>query len=328
MRTIMDIYQLTDKAVLEDPYWLDVLACYSINWQHFHSTPHAHKRVEIMYVVRGTCSIRLFEYSFDARTGRARGSRETTEKLEPGQFIFLDAGIMHSLEVDGACFMLNVEMAMVPGGNALLNLKSLAQNSPALRQIMVRGTKIAIGYDTLNQLKSAMEDVITRFDQGPSVDRALMDVAIARALLIMAENLQNAPPSVNVIRYMAKIDKLISTNLDTPIREADLAREVGISVNYMQRIIRSQKGTTLVKYINHLRIEKSKRLLSSYFEYSVMDIVIACGFNSRQHFFRVFKAETGMSPMQYRQSFFTSSHVDRRWSGEGDAFLPERRHKA
>jgi len=59
-------------------------------------------------------------------------------------------------------------------------------------------------------------------------------------------------------------------------------------------------GLTIVEYINHLRIEQSKRLLI-YTDDSVLDIALASGFNSRQHFFRVFNTVAGISPQQYRQ---------------------------
>ena len=57
----------------------------------------------------------------------------------------------------------------------------------------------------------------------------------------------------------------------------------------------------MIEYLNRLRVEQSKRLLM-FTDDPVMDVAIASGFNSRQHFFRVFQTETGMSPRDFRKN--------------------------
>ena len=55
----------------------------------------------------------------------------------------------------------------------------------------------------------------------------------------------------------------------------------------------------------------------------ILDVAVATGFNSRQHFFRVFSAVTGMSPQQFRkehrarslpQTFLFDNAVDHSYS--------------
>ena len=43
----------------------------------------------------------------------------------------------------------------------------------------------------------------------------------------------------------------------------------------------------------------AKRLLETT-NHSVSEIEVQCGFNTSGHFSRVFKAETGLSPLDYR----------------------------
>ena len=312
-----------DKAILEKHIWPRVQACYAREWDEKHMTPHMHNRMEIMYVVTGSCYIRLYETEKGKETGNLTAVLKETVKLEPGQFIFIDLDVMHELVVREPCYMLNIEMDFISDQDLLLNIRDFARKSNALKNVICSRKQFICGIDEYNQLQYAMEETVKQFDKGAQMNYPLMDVLIARTLLIMADLLQNGQTGLNVIRYMAKIEKYLANCLDGSINEDSLAKYVGISKNYMQRIVREQKGMTLIKYVNRLRIEKAKRLLTSHSDYTMMDIVVACGFNSRQHFFRTFKLETGMSPSQYRHSFFETVQINRTMSGEGERFASD-----
>ena len=66
---------------------------------------------------------------------------------------------------------------------------------------------------------------------------------------------------------------------------------------------------------------------------AVMDVAVASGFNSRQHFFRVFNAATGMSPQQFRQAqhvrqarqlYFFDNTEDHSYDADGRRRDPDR----
>ena len=64
-------------------------------------------------------------------------------------------------------------------------------------------------------------------------------------------------------------------------------------------IFKQCSGSSFKEYLNMVRVEESKRLLSNT-EYSIIDIAVACGFDDQSYFSKVFKKYTGMSPKQYR----------------------------
>jgi AraC family cel operon transcriptional repressor len=57
---------------------------------------------------------------------------------------------------------------------------------------------------------------------------------------------------------------------------------------------------TPVEYVNHVRMEHAKRLLT-HTDKSIEEISEECGIKSRRHFYRLFKEATGGTPKQYRQ---------------------------
>ena len=52
----------------------------------------------------------------------------------------------------------------------------------------------------------------------------------------------------------------------------------------------------------HRRVERAKEMLRAV-EMRVLDVAVACGFKSQQHFARMFRRISGASPTEYRQEF-------------------------
>ena len=83
----------------------------------------------------------------------------------------------------------------------------------------------------------------------------------------------------------------------------DLAARLEIHPNYLSQVI-NLKGVNFYDYINTLRIEEFKRLisLSENKKYTILGLAYECGFNSKSAFNRFFKKVTGLSPSEYLKS--------------------------
>lgn len=75
------------------------------------------------------------------------------------------------------------------------------------------------------------------------------------------------------------------------------ASELFLSPNYFGDIIKTATGDTATHYIRHFVIDRAKSLLVSGKQ--ITETATALGFDYPQHFTRVFKQETGMSPSNY-----------------------------
>ena len=86
------------------------------------------------------------------------------------------------------------------------------------------------------------------------------------------------------------------------IRISDIASELATNRTYISLIINSTLGTNFSDLINGYRIEHAKKLMKERPEMSHTDIAEESGFSSRTSFLRTFKAKTGMTPTEWKES--------------------------
>lgn len=101
----------------------------------------------------------------------------------------------------------------------------------------------------------------------------------------------------------------IEEHLHEPISLRQLSAYAGRSPSYLSGVFKRQIGMGVAKYVRKKRIEMAKRLLL-YSEYSALEISNYLCFSSHSHFIQIFKKETGLTPLQYKEKFFCSSHAD------------------
>lgn len=82
----------------------------------------------------------------------------------------------------------------------------------------------------------------------------------------------------------------------------DVAKEIGTNQNYMSQYINNHKGVTFQVWLNTLRIEESKTLLTSGEKISIEEVGIRVGIVLSYNFSRWFKIVTGTTPYQYKRS--------------------------
>jgi len=78
-----------------------------------------------------------------------------------------------------------------------------------------------------------------------------------------------------------------------------LADEVHLSPNYLSDLMRKETGITALNYIHQHLIDRAKTSLAST-SLTVSEIAYQLGFQYSQHFTRLFKNKTGMTPNEYR----------------------------
>lgn len=87
---------------------------------------------------------------------------------------------------------------------------------------------------------------------------------------------------------------------DPDLRIADVARILGCSVRWLQRIFATQ-GTNFERYLLGRRLDHARRALLLRPAQNVTDVGLDCGFNDAGHFSRSFKQRFGLSPSQFRR---------------------------
>lgn len=101
-------------------------------------------------------------------------------------------------------------------------------------------------------------------------------------------------PIQNAINY-------INNNYKNPITLDEVANYVHLSPSYFSTLFKCEMKESFKTYLNKLRIEYSKCMLSNNNE-SIMDIALSLGFDNQNYFSTVFKKYTKMSPKEYINS--------------------------
>lgn len=81
------------------------------------------------------------------------------------------------------------------------------------------------------------------------------------------------------------------------------------SPSYLSVMFKKQVGMGIAEYIRKKRIKVAKKLLL-YSEHSALEISNYLCFSSHSHFIQVFKKETGLTPLQYKELLFRRQWTD------------------
>ena len=98
----------------------------------------------------------------------------------------------------------------------------------------------------------------------------------------------------------------IEDNLSNDLDVETLAQKVYLSPYYFQRLFSRLVKKNVAEYIQLRRLAKAANLLKESDD-NILDIAIACGFQSHSHFTKVFKNVYTITPSDYRNS---NIHLD------------------
>lgn len=92
----------------------------------------------------------------------------------------------------------------------------------------------------------------------------------------------------------------IQHNLTDRITLDSLAEKVHFDKSYLTARFKESLGTSPIRYVNHIRIERAKTLLATTDD-SITQIAKTVGFSSVHYFSRYFKEKEGITPNEYRE---------------------------
>jgi AraC family transcriptional regulator len=99
---------------------------------------------------------------------------------------------------------------------------------------------------------------------------------------------------------LRRITDLVHDRLEDELGLDELAQSVGLSTAHFARMFRKSTGETPHQFVLRQRLERAKAMLSAP-EARILDVAVACGFKTQQHFAQVFRDLCGISPTGYRQ---------------------------
>ena len=133
------------------------------------------------------------------------------------------------------------------------------------------------------------------FYQAFMADRGLTPAEYRSRYSVLAKGetvkvLSNAQMYAKMVYYLHR-------HYAEPVAPADAAAYFSVSERYLERVLKEQ-GATFSKLLEEIRIYHARRQLLQA-DHTVTAVAQAAGFASPETFYRAFKRQTGMTPMEY-----------------------------
>lgn len=157
-------------------------------------------------------------------------------------------------------------------------------------------------------LFSLLETANSRFYQKHENYRLIATLKIQELLIELSRDFtdtllaQTEPtPSKSLCRAI-EIKDYLDTYYSKKLTSSDLASHFNGNYNYINRLFTRLTGTTIMDYLNAIRIEHAKALIASSSHLSFTDIGYLVGIEDPYYFSKLFKKYAGMTATTYAYS--------------------------
>ncbi|MGH8136652.1 MAG: helix-turn-helix domain-containing protein [Steroidobacteraceae bacterium] len=165
----------------------------------------------------------------------------------------------------------------------------------------------AEGTLSLQRLRCAVAEIFTALNETLRDERGKAAECLLRAEAMLETVEQPAAPAPATAPQglapwqIRRVLTYVDSNLDTPIRNKDLAAVARLSEFHFNVAFRKSVGHSPHEYIIQRRIERAQGLMLSTAK-ALSDIAAECGLADQPHFTRLFRRFVGESPAAWRRA--------------------------
>jgi len=155
---------------------------------------------------------------------------------------------------------------------------------------------ITSAYTTFEYARTALQLGVDEFLPKPVTDASIRQAI--KASLAKLGSTERPEPRKNC--FISTACQYIEDNFEKPLQLKDVAREVYLSTTYFSALFKEKMGISFIDYLTRVRLKHAKEWLEDI-RYSVEEIAVMSGYSNAKYFGKVFKAETGMTPGEWRR---------------------------
>ena len=203
---------------------------------------------------------------------------------------------------DELCSMMNLEFQYEESDGRAPSLRAVAEQDEATRHMLERGARVVTLNDTDNTVFRLMKAAVPLADGiGRDSEKlcSLLCVQIMLEVARLLEQNQSQPAGTN--RYVTEALAIMRRDYAEPLTTAVIASQLHIQPTYLHRLFREHTAKTMNEHLQSIRIQQAKLLLTGT-RRSLLEIAMDVGISSQQHFSRLFRKITGLSPQEYRKT--------------------------
>lgn len=268
---------------------------YNTDFRNGFSMPvHSHRYIEIMYVRKGNCEV---------------FAKDTTYRLESGDFILINGSVPHQLSVDRntPCKVLCLEFDFSYNSSTEYTLAYLYSKISEIRFFMTAAKDVLKLKDS-SEIYIILNEIYKELEHNEAGSQVFVKSAFGQFIIRLArlfhESENNARNPSD--KYIRDAIAFMNNNYHEDLSIEQVAAHVNLNVSYFYKIFKQITGDTPMNFLNSIRINKAKLLLEKS-DISIIDICEFVGFNSRQYFTSAFKRHTGLTPREYKRNFETGA---------------------
>ena len=204
------------------------------------------------------------------------------------------------------------EIKAAAGGKAELSkdgttLTITADAGKVIDKVLLNGKDMGAvselkGLKTGDKVEVTFKDQVTEPTK-EQLDKAAKEAAGELVLTARSAKLKNGS---SYCYQVTKCMEYVYDHLHEKLMVSDIAEELGLSVQYLSKLFRTETGLTLNRYILKKKIDAACQMLK-YSQYEAVDVGNFLAFSSHSHFIQKFREETGLTPKQYREKYYHSS---------------------
>lgn len=261
--------------------------------------PHWHPEIEIIVVTEGTVFL---------------GINNEPVKLTTNQFAIIDSGEVHYVlnspgsERDVFQFDLNIFKDVLSPKDNTFSVKNLFNSIESYSTYWHESSRKK-ALEIFRIIKKEYQQ------QEPGYDYVIKGKLYELAALLYREaplktendskgqgESKYSVTSMKILDKLSIVFKYIENNYLYSIKLEDVADEVGYSVHYFSRFFKKYTGQTFMDFLNEYRINKAKWLLVNEDSLLISELVGKVGYYSDKTFYRQFKNNVGMSPLEFKEA--------------------------
>lgn len=244
---------------------------------------HWHQRAEFVYVIEGTCSIKV-------------GKQQRL--CSPGDVAFIQSGEIHAIWSDTkhVLYVFTFDPAMF--------YRILPEFCFPRHFISAQDQKEA-GLD--GEISNLFYEIYREKEEETSLYEAMMRAGILRLYSLLVRHFEDDSPrdekTLARIQQFQTALEFIATHYAEHITLTDVAEVINYTPSYVSTLFVTFAGVNFKAYLDNFRVKKAVDLLCSTHQ-TVTDIALQCGYENVRTFNNAFRRVTGQAPSRFRKSNF------------------------
>ncbi len=263
---------------------------------------HWHDEFEFGMVVSGTVAYR---------------TNQSEHTLSAGDGIFINAGVLHSLQPAAPNSEARIQTHFFDGSflsgraNSLIDRRYIqpVQECRALDAMPLYAARPehACLLERLHQATALVREKPLFFEL--RLERLFLELWEWIYRSVEGWNEEASPARLNEEERLKLLITYIHERYQEPFSVDAMAQSVHISQRECYRIFRRCLGTTPIAFLHTVRLEKAQALLRDT-ALSMTDIALSCGFSSSSYFGRLFQRQHHLTPRMYRRAMAADAKVE------------------